>query len=55
MVPMMYTMKVGIGVIVRNNNGEVVDGINKERVAGCAIMAEALALKDGVDLAIEKG
>ena len=49
------SMIAGTGIIVRNSNGVVADGKNKKRWAASALMAEAMALKDGVDLVIESG
>ena len=41
-------------VIVRNWQGKLVDGRNRKRVADNALMAEVWALKDGIELSIEK-
>ena len=50
----LKTKVVGSGIIVRNSDGIVVDGVGKRRMADNALMAEALALKDGIGLVIER-
>lgn len=44
--------KGGIGVIVRNFNGAVANGIIKTCKEGSAFMAEALALRKAVNMAV---
>ncbi|XWS60941.1 hypothetical protein CRYUN_Cryun07bG0082000 [Craigia yunnanensis] len=41
-------------VIVRDSNREVIDGYSKKGMAENALMAEVLALKEGIDFVIEK-
>ena len=42
------------GVVVRDCNGEVVDGFNKKFIADNALVAEAMALRDVIKLVLEK-
>ena len=46
--------EVGIGVVIRNKNREMVAGITKKVLIGSSIEAEAVALREGVWLAAER-
>ncbi|XWS16885.1 hypothetical protein CRYUN_Cryun33cG0019600 [Craigia yunnanensis] len=50
----LKTKVAASGVIVRDCEGVVVDGTNRRRMVDSALMAETMALKDGIDLVIEK-
>lgn len=45
---------VGIGVIARNSDGVIMNGINRKKMTANAFMAKAMDFKDGVKLAIEE-
>ena len=44
-----------IGVVVRNANGRLIDGICVAIKADCALLAEALAVREGIKLVVAKG
>ena len=46
--------KAGAGVVVRNNYGDFVDGIDRCFSTANALQVEVVALKDGVSLAVKK-
>ncbi|XWS44376.1 hypothetical protein CRYUN_Cryun15aG0039700 [Craigia yunnanensis] len=48
------TKVVESGVIVKNSEGNVVDGVGKRRMADNAIMAKALSLRDEIELVIAR-
>ena len=50
----LKTKEAGAGVIVRDYKGEVVDGKCRRGMAESPLMAEALAVREGVFLALEK-
>ena len=47
--------KAGIGVVVRNEEGRPIDGLCGAIKMDCAIMAKALAVREGIKLAMTKG
>ncbi|OMO93815.1 hypothetical protein COLO4_16656 [Corchorus olitorius] len=47
-----HSGKAGIGVVVRNSDGEVLDAFGKSVVARDALMAEALVMREGAKLAV---
>ncbi|XWS63309.1 hypothetical protein CRYUN_Cryun06bG0084300 [Craigia yunnanensis] len=48
------SMVAGLGVVVRNGDGMLVEGRNRSSLAMNALQIEAMAVKEGVKLAIEK-
>ena len=46
---------VGIGVVVRNDSGSLVDGVYGMVKVESALIAEALAVREGTKMAIIKG
>ena len=48
------TKATGTSIIVRSSEGAVVDGINGKKMADSVLMAETMALKDGIGLVIER-
>ena len=45
----------GVGVILRNENGILVDGICEVVLADSPLVAEALAVRRGISLALKRG
>ena len=50
----MNNKEAGSGVIARSSEGKFVAGTNRKFTAGSAVQAEAMAVKDAVNLAIER-
>ncbi|XVE60757.1 hypothetical protein DITRI_Ditri05aG0153000 [Diplodiscus trichospermus] len=48
-------MSANIGVIIRDHEGKLVDGVNEVINADCPIVAEALAVNEGVKRTVTKG
>ena len=47
-------MEAGNGVIAKDSEGKIVGGVNRKFIVVCAAQIEAMAIRDAVNLAIER-